>query len=393
MLGDIIYNLRKEAGFSQEYLGNLVNVSTSSIGMYEQNRRLPNIETLVSICDIFAVSSDYLLERSNNRSPYKKASKENELLISKRILELMEELDMDISSVSSTTKIQKQRLENILSEMKKPNIIEVISLAECFFETTDYILCLTDLRSTNIEQSPEWRFPPSSTRLGNILKKYRNKVNLSEQEISKKLNINTETYIGIEIGKYIPSMMILQKLSHVTGYDLDYLTGAIDHVSICSHDELFEIGGKKLPIFYSEDNYHFKSRFEELCYNKKIDQNNAQEQLGLTKQEFMDICWNRMPTLSELLKISYAFNVSMDYLIGKTDVRLSSLSDDELALIMNYRDCLPSYKKNILDRARDLSIESVEKKEITSVAADEKYIDNQGKSQPSSGTGGGTMAV
>ncbi len=392
MLGDMIYNLRKEAGFSQEYLGNLVNVSTSSIGMYEQNRRLPNIETLVSICDIFAVSSDYLLERSNNRSPYKKATEKNEALISKRILELMKELDIDISSVSSTTKIQKQRLENILNEMKKPNITEVISFAECFFETTDYILCLTDIRSTNIKQSLEWRYPPSSNRLGNILNKHRNKVNLSEQDISKKLNINTETYTGIEIGKYIPSMMLLQKLSRVTGYDIDYLTGAIDHVSIPSN-ELFEIDGKKFPVFYSEGNNHFKSRFEELCYNNKVDQNNVQEQLGLTKQEFIDICWNRMPTLSELLKISYAFNVSMDYLVGKTDVELSSLSDDELALIMNYRDCLPSYKKNISDRAKDLSIESIGKKEKTSVAADGKYADSQGKSQPSNGTGGGTMAV
>lgn len=392
MLGDMIYNLRKEAGFSQEYLGNLVNVSTSSIGMYEQNRRLPNIETLVSICNIFTVSSDYLLERSNNRSPYKKAAEKNEALISKRILELMEELDINISSVSSTTKIQKQRLENILNEMKKPNITEVISFAECFFETTDYILCLTDIRSANIEQSLEWRYPPSSNRLGNILNKYRNKVNLSEQDISKKLNINTETYTGIEIGKYIPSMMLLQKLSHVTGYDIDYLTGAIDHVSIPSN-ELFEIDGKKFPVFYSEGNNHFKSRFEELCYNNKVDQNNVQEQLGLTKQEFIDICWNRMPTLAELLKISYAFNVSMDYLVGKTDVGLSGLSDDELALIMNYRDCLPSYKKNISDRARDLSIESIGKKEKTSVAADGKYADSQGKSLPSSGTGGGTMAV
>ena len=393
MLGDMIYNLRKEAGFSQEYLGNLANVSTSSIGMYEQNRRLPNIETLVSICEIFAVSSDYLLERSNNRSPYKKAIKKNETLISKRILELMDELDIGISSVSITTKIQKQRLENILNEMKKPNITEVISFAECFFETTDYILCLTDIRSTNIEQNLEWRYPPSSNRLGNILNKYRNKVNLSEQDIAKKLNINTETYTVIEMGKYIPSLMLLQKLSHVTGYDIDYLTGAVDIVSTRSHDELFEIDGKIFPVFYSEGNNHFKSRLEELCYNNKVDQNNVQEQLGLTKQEFIDICWNRMPTLSELLKISYAFNVSMDYLVGKTDVGLSSLSDDELALIMNYRDCLPAYKKNILDRSRDLSIESIEKKEKTSVAADEKYADSQGKSQPSSGTGGGTIAV
>ena len=74
-----------------------------------------------------------------------------------------------------------------------------------------------------------------------------------------------------------------------------------------------------------------------------------------------------MPTLSELLKISYAFNVSVDYLIGKTDSLIVSLTDDELELLLNYRDCKDNYKKNLRQRANDLSIASIDH----SVAADE----------------------
>ena len=67
-----------------------------------------------------------------------------------------------------------------------------------------------------------------------------------------------------------------------------------------------------------------------------------------------------MPTLSELLKLSYAFGVSLDYLIGKADTRLSNLSNDELELLLDYRDCLPRFKDNIRKRAKDLSIESIQ---------------------------------
>lgn len=61
MLGTRIAALRKHAGMTQSDLANRIHVSTSTIGMYEQGRRLPNISTLISLSQEFAVSIDYLI--------------------------------------------------------------------------------------------------------------------------------------------------------------------------------------------------------------------------------------------------------------------------------------------------------------------------------------------
>lgn len=52
-----------------------------------------------------------------------------------------------------------------------------------------------------------------------------------------------------------------------------------------------------------------------------------------------------MPTLSELLRISYGLGLSLDYLVGRTDIPNIDLSSDEVELLINYRDCIEPYKK------------------------------------------------
>lgn len=248
---------------------------------------------------------------------------------------------------------------------RTPPIDILLKLVQIFGVSADYLLGITD--KIYSDEDTEWRLLPVSNRLGNILKTYRRKKNLSETDFSKKLGIGRELYSGIEIGKYEPTLDLLQKIAVETQYDIDYLTGAIDHTSIATSETL-ELFNQKVPMFIAEGNVHFKSRFEELCIQNSIDQTNVEICLGLDKQAFTDIRWNRMPTLSELLKISYAFGVSLDYLIGKTDIKLSSLKGDELELVLNYRDCLEHFKKSILDRAKDLSLESLREKEATVAA-------------------------
>ena len=60
----IIKNLRIERGITQEQLASLLQVSRSTIGMYETGSREPDFETLEAIADIFNVDMDYLMGRS-----------------------------------------------------------------------------------------------------------------------------------------------------------------------------------------------------------------------------------------------------------------------------------------------------------------------------------------
>ena len=52
MVGEKIRKLRESQGYTQSSLGDILNLSPSTIGMYEQGRRLPDIETLVRMCQI-----------------------------------------------------------------------------------------------------------------------------------------------------------------------------------------------------------------------------------------------------------------------------------------------------------------------------------------------------
>ena len=61
MLGIRIAILRISKGWSQAELARRIGVSTSAVGMYEQGRREPSVDTLVALSRIFGVSLDYLL--------------------------------------------------------------------------------------------------------------------------------------------------------------------------------------------------------------------------------------------------------------------------------------------------------------------------------------------
>lgn len=64
MLGFRIAALRREAGMSQSQLARLLQVSPSTVGMYEQGRREPSAEMLLTISRVLGVSVDYLLSGS-----------------------------------------------------------------------------------------------------------------------------------------------------------------------------------------------------------------------------------------------------------------------------------------------------------------------------------------
>ena len=65
-----IKELRERKEMSQAELAKMLNLSPSTIGMYEQGRRQPNHETLEKLADFFHVSTDYLLGREESPRKY-----------------------------------------------------------------------------------------------------------------------------------------------------------------------------------------------------------------------------------------------------------------------------------------------------------------------------------
>lgn len=71
MFGKRLKLLRSEKKMTQQQLADLLKVSPSTVGMYEQGRRDPDTETVKFLADFFNVSLDYLLGRTDIRNPRK----------------------------------------------------------------------------------------------------------------------------------------------------------------------------------------------------------------------------------------------------------------------------------------------------------------------------------
>lgn len=64
--GKRLRELRKQKKLSQEELAKQLNVSRSSIGMFEQGRRKPDFEMQEVFADYFNVNMDYLFGREDD---------------------------------------------------------------------------------------------------------------------------------------------------------------------------------------------------------------------------------------------------------------------------------------------------------------------------------------
>ena len=62
-LGYRLKELRKGRNMSQEELGKLLGVTKVSVSGYEKGTRVPSMEILLLILDVFNISADYILGR------------------------------------------------------------------------------------------------------------------------------------------------------------------------------------------------------------------------------------------------------------------------------------------------------------------------------------------
>ena len=64
--GERLKRLRIEHNLTQEQLAQRVGVLKASISSYELGKQYPTINTLIKLCNLFDVSADYLIGRSDS---------------------------------------------------------------------------------------------------------------------------------------------------------------------------------------------------------------------------------------------------------------------------------------------------------------------------------------
>lgn len=226
--------------------------------------------------------------------------------------------------------------------------------------------------------------------IGKQLKYLRELKKKSQQEVCSILNIEQSTLANYENDKRVPKIDILIKLAEYYNVSVDCLLG-LKKTNSETND--------CYNYFYEEGDANWSIR--KIAKAKEISYEDMLEKSCIEKTR-LDALWygNSQPVAEELIRIATVLDVSIDYLLDNSQ-REKITTDEELILryyhkfpedVMELLESFCSLEKRkdrgiILGKCFELE------KESSSVAADGKYVDSQGKSQPSSGTGDGTIAV
>lgn len=107
--------LRIQKGLTQAELSKALQVSASSIGMYEQGRREPDNETLGRIANFFNVTTDYLLGRTDEPGGFQNGDGGNEAVAEK-----------EVKTVKSKDYVELHRL---IDELPHSDVEELLNTA------------------------------------------------------------------------------------------------------------------------------------------------------------------------------------------------------------------------------------------------------------------------
>lgn len=70
MIGERLFDLRKDAGLTQDQLARILNINKHSISSYERDKSEPPDDIKIAIAKYFCVSVDYLVGLSDNPQMY-----------------------------------------------------------------------------------------------------------------------------------------------------------------------------------------------------------------------------------------------------------------------------------------------------------------------------------
>lgn len=113
MFSNVLRSLRKNAGMSQEELGNKLGLAKSTISMYESGTREPSLEILEAIADTFNVDMNTLTDSK------KSAEVSTELQEYLEELKNRNEMRMLFSLAKGATKEDVMQAVKIIEALKK----------------------------------------------------------------------------------------------------------------------------------------------------------------------------------------------------------------------------------------------------------------------------------
>lgn len=70
IIGDILFDLREQRGYTQKEIADMLHVTVSSISHYEKGVSVPPTDIIIKLANFYDVSADYLLNNCTSKINY-----------------------------------------------------------------------------------------------------------------------------------------------------------------------------------------------------------------------------------------------------------------------------------------------------------------------------------
>lgn len=210
-------------------------------------------------------------------------------------------------------------------------------------------------------------------KFGDRLRSFRQAKGMTQKELADKLSISPSTIGMYEQNRRVPDIDTISQIAQVFSVSIDYLLG------------IEKSGGNNYSNFQLfDESFDFRERVRSLMREQKMSEETFMTKTGFDKELKDEYLYaNRIPSLEDLIKIAGVLRVSTDYLLDVSQRK--RISPEEEMLLQSFNRCDDECKKYLLAKAGVLCVEG-----ISAVAATEygRYVDEEKKYYPSSGTGG-----
>ena len=344
-IGERLKSARKEAGLLQEEVAEHFNITQQAYQVWESGKRNPKKETLQKLADYFNVSYAYLagvesplesaeilfknkvkeLELTPEQEEQFKFSIYNFILqkgnhyssqetspesFANRLKRLRKEAHLTQQDVADYFKTSPQSYAQWEKGQRSPSKESLEKLASYFGVSVSYLVGESDTIDYGAfkEQSTRIQLSDDKTFIER-LKELRKQSGLTQQQVAERLDISQSAYAQWEIGKLNPKKETIQKFADLFNVSYDYLWHGTSEPQ--TTNAIIETNSGTFP-----------ERLRQLRTEAKLTQQQMAEAFNIKQPTYAQWETGRTKPKGETLeRFADFFNVSTDYLLGKTQPR------------------------------------------------------------------------
>ncbi|MGN1103965.1 MAG: helix-turn-helix transcriptional regulator [Candidatus Coproplasma sp.] len=137
--------------------------------------------------------------------------------LSERLKDLMNEAQIKTPALAEKTNLEQSVISKFLRAERMPSAKSLVTLADCFHCSTDYLLGLSDV----LDEREFKQRPPFNEQLSFLLEHYH----ITKYRLEKETKLTEETVNRWHKGKYEPTVESLVRLATYFNCSVDFILG------------------------------------------------------------------------------------------------------------------------------------------------------------------------